>query len=497
MADRFIILPRAGFRARSTEAQQILSAFPSVASTGPSAPHRLEAFGVDVTVRDVTAETGPKLVEMSPEAVARINAPDSPVRAVREVFYPLPLPVDVAPVATAAPLAPAALHTFTVEVLDGNTAAPISGANVNAFSDFANRIGAGGLTGANGKVSLTVSAAMLERVTASPTAGAGYWSGYRRNVAASGNIQIQVPPLSLPFVDSVRHFFPATNFVPSTGVKVGVIDTGCGPHTDFNVVHGRNTVTGEARSDYQDGHYHGTHVAGLIGARASATSNSADGVAPWVPLVSYRVFGAGQPGASNYAILKAMIDAADEGCDIINLSLGGGPHNDIVEEAIVDARNQGMLVVIAAGNNYRSAVSYPAAYPGATAVSALGYEGTYPAGSGEEWQAVRPPSSTQDAREFIAHFSNVGAQVAVTAPGVGAISTLPNNRFGVLSGTSMAAPVIAGAAACLLSQNAPIHGMPRNRARSDTIAQLLQTNCRQRGFGLFFEGYGLPQSPMV
>ncbi len=275
-----------------------------------------------------------------------------------------------------------------------------------------------------------------------------------------------------------------------------MIDTGCGPHTELNIIGGRNTVTGEPANDMADGHYHGTHVAGLIGARGSVP-NKVRGVAPNAKLRSYRVFGAGVPGASNYAILKAMIFAASDGCDIVNLSLGGGPHNEIVEEALTDARNQGMLVVIAAGNDYRAAVSYPAAYPGATAVSAMGREGTFPPGSGDELQVVRPPYSTVDTKEFIAGFSNVGPLIAVTGPGVGTISTLPNDQYGPLSGTSMAAPAVAGVTACLLSQDAVVYGMPRNRARSDAIERLLQTSCTRRGFGSIYEGYGLPQPPQT
>ena len=73
-----------------------------------------------------------------------------------------------------------------------------------------------------------------------------------------------------------------------------------------------------------------------------------------------------------------MILAGEDRCDVINLSVGGGPHDVIVEESIQDARDQGMLVVIAAGNDGRKAVSYPAAYSGATAVSALGHESGFP-----------------------------------------------------------------------------------------------------------------------
>ena len=61
----------------------------------------------------------------------------------------------------------------------------------------------------------------------------------------------------------------------------------------------------------------------------------------------------------------------------------------------------------------------------------------------------------------------------------------------------MAAPIVAGAAASLLSQNPGIYNMPRNRARSDAIEQLLLVNCIKRGFGPKYEGHGMPDPEKV
>jgi subtilisin len=236
-------------------------------------------------------------------------------------------------------------------------------------------------------------------------------------------------------------------------------------------------------------------VAGLVGASASSPA-SVRGLAPGIPLRCYRVFGQTTRTASNYSIMKAIVLAEAHGCNIINLSLGGGPAEPVVAEAIRDARERGVLVVVAAGNNDRGQVAYPAAYPGATAVSALGALGCFPAGSFCEGEDFRPPNGTAQ-NEFIARFSNIGPQIAVTAPGVGVISTLPHNRYGPYSGTSMAAPVVVGAAACLLSRNPHIYQMPRDRARSDALEQLLYKACVKRGFGAHFEGYGLPDPAAV
>ena len=180
----------------------------------------------------------------------------------------------------------------------------------------------------------------------------------------------------------------------------------------------------------------------------------------------------------------------------MNLSLGGGPYDEIVQDAILDVRHQGTLAIIAAGNDGRRAVSYPARYPGATAVTALGVEGSFPAGSRPEAEIERPPVGTRSDL-FIAGFSNVGPEIAITAPGVGAVSTLPGGGYGQMSGTSMAAPVAAGAAASLLSQNSRIFAMKRDAARSDAIERLLTTHCNSLGFGSIFEGHGLPDPAAV
>jgi subtilisin family serine protease len=486
---QYILLPREGLRASEGAAANVLMSLPVVRSTDQPRSGTLEvADGKEVRVLDTLAENGPKLVELQTDAAEAINRPDSPVRAVPVVEYGRPNP----------PLRPLAGardggETMTVTCTDAATGAAVANVRVVAFTDFAQRYGGEGVTDASGTTTLHLSGPMIERLyTYAPSE---YWGAFRQNLLLPGLTTLPLTPVELSITDCVRFYYGNSNFDASTGVTVGVADTGVGPHAALNLTGGRNTVTGEQPGDYADGGHHGTHVAGLVGANGSAPTG-VRGLAPGISLRSYRVFPGGDRGATNYAILKALINAALDGCDIVNLSLGGGPANEIVEEAIRDARNQGMLVVMAAGNEGRRPVSYPAAYPGATAVSAMGREGTFPADSLDEGEIMRPPTST-DPEEFIAAFSNVGPEIAVTGPGVGALSTLPGDKFGALSGTSMASPVVAGAAACLLSRDTVTYGMPRDRARSDAIERLVQTSCVRRQFGAEYEGYGLPDPAMV
>ena len=427
-----------------------------------------------------------------PRPLQRYNNPRSPIRAVPLVEYHRPAPF-FRPFGDVTSAIAGGLSSVTIECIDSVSALPVPNAQVVAFTDFAGRAGDDAVTGVDGRAMLELSSTTIERIYVYPPAG--YWGAFAAAIDAAVPIRLLLTPVDLSYVDAVRHYYPNSNLDLRAGVNVGIIDTGCGPHSDLFIVGGANTVTGEPANEFRDGGSHGTHVAGLIGAGGTPPTGLR-GMAPGARLHAYRVFPAGDGGATNYSVLKAMIAAAGDRCDIVNLSLGGGPFDDIVEEAITDARIQGMLVVVAAGNDGRSAVSYPAAYAGATAVSALGRIGTFPAGSLERADVMASPAGS-DPDEFIAAFSNVGPQIAVTAPGVGVLSTLPGQGFGPMSGTSMAAPVAAGAAACLLSRDPVVFGMARTRARSDAIERLLLTTCVKRGFGVVFEGFGLPDPAVV
>ncbi len=488
----YILLARDGIRGTAAQRSALLN-LPIATSTGDPQSATLEsvAGSPQISVVDTVHEDGPKLVEIDERVAEQLNeSPQAPVRAVPVVYFEHPNPE-----LSVANANPAASGAVIIRCQDAVTSAAVPNARIVAFTDYRRRRGAMGVTDSNGEVSLNLGGNPIERLYV--YAPAGYWGAYRSSLTPSSPMTIDLTPVDLNYQDCVRFYYGATNFNRATGVKVGVIDTGVGPHTDLNVNAGdsRNTVTGEPSADWHDGGTHGTHVAGIVGSNG-APGTGLRGMAPGVEMVSYRVFPVGG-GASNYAILKAMIFAADSGCDIVNLSLGGGPADPIVREAIDDARHQGMLVVAAAGNGGRQPVSFPAAYGGVIAVSAMGREGTFPAGSLEDGEVLRPPDSSVDADEFLAAFSNIGMQLNCTGPGVGVLSTLPKNLFGPMSGTSMAAPAVAGAAACLLSQDTSIHGMPRDAQRADALWNLLVHNCSKRGFGAQFEGAGLPDPAIV
>jgi subtilisin len=429
---------------------------------------------------------GMKLVAMSPAAAQELLARQPGLRIVPVVWYYAAW-VFRRPQSRPRAAATAVKTVITLgSKVDGR---PVAGALVVAFTDFANRVGAQGTTNQQGAVRLCLGGPdRVERVYAYPAAG--FWGILRKDVSATGPLVYPLDPLDLGSPDCLRHFFGNAPDEAGRGVTVGVVDTGVGPHPDLVVDGGRNTVVGEAPHDIADnGAGHGTHVAGILAARGRPPAG-VRGLAPGVRLRSYRVFGRGAPGASNYAIASAIDQAVEDGCDLINLSLGGGPADPATASAISSARQRGAVVVAAAGNGDRAPVDFPAADPLCLAVTALGRKGTFPGGCFSE-DAVAPPFGS-DADDFIAAFSNAGPEVNLTAPGVGILSTVPGG-YAVMDGTSMAAPAAVGVAALLLAGLHHVLALPRSPARSEAIAAALLQSARKLGFPAAMEGNGLPR----
>jgi len=214
----------------------------------------------------------------------------------------------------------------------------------------------------------------------------------------------------------------------SSTLRIAILDTGIDQdHEDLHtkIVANRNFTTSRT---VDDRYGHGTHVAGS----AAAVTDNGRGVAGvgfTTSLMNVKVLG--DNGSGQYSwIANGIIWAADNGAHVINMSLGGTSASSTLESAVKYAWDKGVVLVAAAGNENTSAPTYPAYYAECIAVAAT------------------------DENDAKASFSNYGAWVDIAAPGVSIYSTLPNhpNRIGVrnygsLSGTSMAAPHVAGVAA--------------------------------------------------
>ncbi len=233
-------------------------------------------------------------------------------------------------------------------------------------------------------------------------------------------------------------------------VDVAVIDTGIdSDHPDLNVVGGVNCVPGE--TSWEDQYGHGTHVAGTIGALDNGSG--VVGVAPGARLWAVRVLDANGEGEFSDVICGVdWVTAHADTIEVANMSLGGegevtGCSNGGFQQAICQSVAAGVTYVVAAGNSGVNASGFvPAAFPEVITVSAIADTDGIPGGTG-------PSSIFYGADDTLATFSNYGSAVDIAAPGVNIQSTWLNGGYNVSSGTSMASPHVAGAAAIYLYQN--------------------------------------------
>ncbi|MDX2099836.1 MAG: S8 family peptidase [Leptolyngbyaceae cyanobacterium bins.59] len=245
-----------------------------------------------------------------------------------------------------------------------------------------------------------------------------------------------------------------------SGITVAVIDTGVSQVPDLEttkLVPGYDFVND--REDATDDNGHGTHVAGTI---AQSTNNNygVAGIAYEANLMPLKVLSSGG-GGTVADIAEAIRYAADNGADVINMSLGGGGESDLLKEAIDYAHQKNVVIIAAAGNAGENSAAYPARYPHVIGVAALGASGD------------RAP------------YSNYGAGIDLSAPG-GLISEEGGQTGGILQntidpstgeavfaafqGTSMAAPHVAGVAALVKATGIK---------EPDAVLEILQQSARK------------------
>ena len=217
-------------------------------------------------------------------------------------------------------------------------------------------------------------------------------------------------------------------YPPNGGTPVAIVDTGIDAAHEDLAGKVASCATSESGSIHEgscaDDEGHGSHVAGTIGAIAANATGIA-GVAFDAPLIVCKALGA--DGSGDTSDVAACIEwAHTQGAKVISLSLGGPSTNTLraaVKDAWAGGGRSGSVVVAAAGNDGTSATDYPAGYAEAISVAAVDDSGTH------------------------AYFSNANDDVEVAAPGVDVLSVKAGGGYVRESGTSMATPHAAGAAA--------------------------------------------------
>lgn len=229
-----------------------------------------------------------------------------------------------------------------------------------------------------------------------------------------------------------QQFPSAWSVATGANTVVAVIDTGVDsthpdlagqllPSIDFSSARSSNPT---------DTHGHGTHVAGIIAAKKDNVIGIA-GAAPDTKILPLKVF---EPDGNAYssAIAEAITYAANQGVEVINMSLGSDVPDQVIRDAITYALSKGVIVIAAAGNSGH--LGSPAMYPAA-------------------WEEVIAVGAMDATGQNVSYFSNRGTYLDIAAAGEDVPSTVPGG-YQYMSGTSMAAPFVAAAAA-LVEENTP------------------------------------------
>lgn len=229
------------------------------------------------------------------------------------------------------------------------------------------------------------------------------------------------------------------------GVVVAVLDTGSVDHPDFYRADGSSVIAqcvdftdkkvAIVEGSCADGHGHGTHVTGTVAAAGGVDGQGIFGVAPNADIYSYKVL-TDKGGGYADDIALGIRTAADRGAQVISMSFGLSTASSLVQEAVQYAASKGVLLIAAAGNSGPSpdSIGYPAAFPAVVAVGAL---------NPDEVVSTFSSRGISDGSDLTV----VERELEVVAPGAGIISIDYKKGYSVKSGTSMAAPHVAGLAA--------------------------------------------------
>lgn len=301
--------------------------------------------------------------------------------------------------------------------------------------------------------------------------------------------------------------------VTGKGVVVAVLDTGVNiDHLDikdnitefrFNSSYeldekGKIIKEGHDDHDVTDNHGHGSNVAGLIAAKRNNGIGGC-GVAPEAKIMPIKVMNSRGSGFDSW-VAAGIVASAENGADIINMSLGGNYAESIYPEAINKARELGAIVIASAGNDTTDKYKYPACFDGVISVAALA------PGADEEGRAeeLAPDDIiTQESLDYIAgydltlplraaYFTNYQDTVAAAVPGTAMLSLgiKGNDSYIYMSGTSQAAPVVAGIIALLKSYD-------RSLGENEVKELLKKSNDKTVYYSTLTDGYPDPSNVRV
>ncbi|MEK6943668.1 MAG: S8 family peptidase, partial [Nanoarchaeota archaeon] len=245
----------------------------------------------------------------------------------------------------------------------------------------------------------------------------------------------------------------AWNFTKGNGVKIGILDTGISPHSDLNIAGGNSMVS----NNFSDANGHGTAVDGVVSSVLNNYGNA--GVVPSASIYAVKIMN-GSYGSLSDAI-SGVEWAIDNNMSIVLMSFGMETYSQIFKEVLDDAYAHNILLIAASGNNGQDNILYPARYSSVVAVGAV------------------------DSFNDLTSFSSYGFEQELVADGVNVNTTWLNNQYNMLSGTSLAAPHVAGVAALIKAYNNSLtNNQIRGKLQNDALDLGSSGKDDYYGFGL-------------
>jgi subtilisin len=281
---------------------------------------------------------------------------------------------------------------------------------------------------------------------------------------------------------------PTAGRFSGAGVRIGLIDSGCDTSHPLlrHITQGKDFSAGGTDASWaQDSVSHGTHCAGII--NAAETEQGIIGCAPAAELHVFKVM----PGGRVSDLLAALDECIERELDLVHIGVVTDEFSELLTQKLQEARQKGIACIVAAGNT-GGPLAFPAMLPGVMAVAAVGKLKEFPADSSHVLSVI--PQLVGSDHVFPANFSGLGPQLAVSAPGVAIVSTVPGG-YAAADGTSAASAHVTGFAALLLAhhpllQEGSLTG--RSEQRVQTLFELIRASAVPRFPDPLRGGAGVP-----
>jgi subtilisin len=254
-----------------------------------------------------------------------------------------------------------------------------------------------------------------------------------------------------------------------TGVKIGIIDSGCDTTHPIlgHIAYGADLTRGnDAQSWKLDELGHGTHCAGIVTGHGAA-STAMIGCAPGAEVHVFKVV----PGGRLSDLIDALDQCIERQLDLVLIGISSEQSSELVAQKIAEVAAQGITCIAAAGDS-GGPVQFPGNVPGVLTVSAIGKLGEFPPDTCHAMRAVSQQIAFTGV--FATNFSAWGPYVAVCAPGVAIVSSVPGGGYAAWDGSSMAAAYVTGFSALLLSHHPLLQRINYSGRAEQRVAALFE-----------------------